>query len=113
MLRIPRFDEGRTISFPAVRIQRKLRNQQKLPIHVLQTQIGLSIFIAEDPEIQHFADQPVRLGLRIRIAHPDQDQIALTNASNQLFVYGYRGFGDSLNDEFHMFLLSAAIRRLC
>ena len=65
------------------------------------------------PEIQHFADQPVRLGLRIRIAHPDQDQIALTNASNQLFVYGYRGFGDSLNDEFHMFLLSAAIRRLC
>ena len=51
------FDKAWTVALFAVGIQCELRNQKKAPVYICKRKVGLSVFILENAQSDHFFDQ--------------------------------------------------------
>ena len=80
-LRIPCLHKTGPVSFSAVCVQSKLRNQQDFPFYICQRKVCLSFTVFKYPEIYHFFDILICSLPGIFLAHSNKDQKSFSNLS--------------------------------
>lgn len=93
--------EARTASAAGVGVESELGNDEEFTGDVENAVIHFAIGVLKNAQVDDLLKQPVGVGLRISLAHPEQHQQAFANSTGDLMVDFDAGFFHSLQHGAH------------
>lgn len=78
--------EGGPVALLAVGVQRELRNDERLSVHIGKRAVRLAVLVLEDAQLEDLAPQPLDLLRAVVRAHAQQDQVPVLARAHRFAV---------------------------